>query len=59
MMTTATLTILALTGSLVLLKLGIMALVVVLWARSFSSGRQPFQRRPVMVNLPDLTKAHH
>ena len=58
-MTIGTLTILAVTGSLVLLKLGIMALVVVLWARAFSSDRQPFQKQPVMVNLPDLTKTHH
>ena len=36
-MTIATLTILAVTGSLVLLKLGIMAMVVVLWARVLSS----------------------
>ena len=49
-MTIGTLTILAVTGSLVLLKLGIMALVVVLWARAFSSDRQPFQRHPVMAN---------
>lgn len=49
-MTTATLTILALTGSLVLLKLSIMALVVVLWARSLSADRQPFQKHPVMAN---------
>jgi hypothetical protein len=58
-MTTATLTIMALTGSLVLLKLGIMALVVVLLARSFSSDEQPFQKRTVMANLPDMIKGHH
>ncbi len=57
-MTTATLTILALTGSLVLFKLGIMALVVVLLARSISSDRQRFQRHPVTANLPDMKKAH-
>ena len=57
-MTIGTLTIMALTGSLVLFKLGIMALVVVLLARSISSDRQPFQRHLVRANLPDLMKAH-
>ncbi len=44
-MTIGTLTILALTSSLVLLKLGIMALVVVLFVRTLSSDRQQFQPR--------------
>ncbi len=44
-MTIGTLTILAVTSSLVLLKLGIMALVVVLFARTLTSDRQLLQRR--------------
>ncbi len=55
-MTIATLTILTVTGSLVLLKLGIMAFVVVLWARVISSAGAKFMQRPVMANLPDMTK---
>jgi hypothetical protein len=39
-MTIGTFAILTLTGSVVLLKLGIMALVVVLWARALSSDIQ-------------------
>jgi len=57
-MTIGTLTILAVTGSLVLLKLGIMAIVVVLWARALSSDRPLFQRRPLLA-LQYLTKKHH
>ena len=50
-MTLGTLTILAVTGSLVVLKLGVMALVVVLWARAVSSERQLFQQRSA-ISLP-------
>lgn len=55
-MTIATLTILTVTGSLVLLKLGIMALVVVLWARAMSSAETKPMRHAVMARLPDMTK---
>ena len=57
-MTIGTLTILAVTGSLVLLKLGIMAMVVVLWARALSSDGPLFKARPVLA-LQDLAKKHH
>jgi len=57
-MTIGTLTILAVTGSLVLLKLGIMAMVVVLWARALSSDGPLFLRSPVLA-LQDLTKKHY
>ena len=57
-MTIATLTILMVTGSLVLLKLAIMALVVVLWARTMSSAGAKIMQRPVMANLPDMSKTH-
>jgi len=57
-MTIGTLTILAVTGSLVLLKLGIMAMVVVLWARALTSDGPLFQRRSVFA-LQDHTKSHH
>jgi hypothetical protein len=50
-MTLGTLTILAVTGSLVVLKLGVMALVVILWARAVSSDRQLFQQRSA-ISLP-------
>jgi hypothetical protein len=50
-MTIGVLTILAVTGSLVVLKLGVMALVVVLWARAVSSERQLFQQRSA-ISLP-------
>ena len=50
-MTIGALTILAVTGSLVVLKLGFMALVVVLWARTVSSERQLFQQRSA-ISLP-------
>ena len=57
-MTIGTLTILAITGSLVLLKLGIMAMVVVLWARVLSSDGPLFQRRTLLA-LQDLNKKHY
>lgn len=57
-MTLGTLAILAVTGSLVLLKLGIMAMVVVLWARALSSDGPLFQRRSVLALL-DITRKHH
>ena len=57
-MTIGTLTILAVTGSLVILKLGIMALVVVLWARALSSDGPLFQRRSILA-LQDITRKHH
>ena len=56
-MTIGTLTILAVTGSLVLLKLGIMAMVVVLWARALSSDGPLFLRRSVLA-LQDITEKH-
>lgn len=57
-MTMSTLAILAVTGSLVLLKLGIMAMVVILLARTLSSNTPLFQRRSVLA-LSDHTKTHH
>jgi hypothetical protein len=57
-MTIATFTILMVTGSLVLLKLAIMALVVVLWARTMFRSGTKFMQSPVMVNLPDMSKTH-
>jgi hypothetical protein len=50
-MTIGALTILAVTGSVVVLKLGVMALVVVSWARTVSSERQLFQQRSA-ISLP-------
>ena len=48
-MTIGALTILSVTGSLVVLKLGVMALVVVLWARAVSSDQQLFQQHSAMT----------
>ena len=57
-MTISTLTILTLTGSMLLLKLGIMALAVVLLVRAMSSERPLFQPRMAMAKLPDANKIH-
>ena len=57
-MTIATLAILAVTGSLVSLKLGIMAMVVILWTRVLSSDGPLFQRCTLLA-LQDLNKKHH
>ncbi len=57
-MTISTLTILTFTGSMLLLKLGIMVIAVVLLARAMSSERPLFQPRKVMAKLPDANKTH-
>ncbi len=56
-MTIGIFTILATTGLLVLLKLGIMAFVVVLWARTLSSDRPFFQQRSAIA-LPVVNENH-
>jgi len=56
-MTIGIFTLLATTGSLILLKLGIMALVVVLWARTLSSDRRFFQQRSATA-LPVINETH-
>lgn len=57
-MTIGTLTLLAVTGSLVFLKLAIMALVVVLMTKTLFSGRQLFHRHKVMARQPFLSRGH-
>ena len=55
-MTISTLTILTFTGSMLLLKLGIMVMAVVLLARAMSAERPLFQPRMAMAKLPDANK---
>lgn len=56
-MTIGIFTILATTGLLVLLKLGIMALVVVLLTRTLSSDKKNFEQRSAIA-VPVINETH-